>query len=234
MKRCPHCDLTYSDDTYNFCLEDGHRLLPTIGGEVTLVLPNTPGNFDSTLQDHALFNGPAKTRAQLQFEYWSALTGRLRDGGDVVKLGPAKAHFGMSARFANHPKVRIFASISLSKNIICSGIRTLNERELYEHLAKRRREIEREIDRAVLHPALDFHWSAEKKLQTVGEFTVRFPAPAIHDVNSWDLYLTWHRRILEALHTDFYKRVRNYSRSSIPGRSAGRPSETRQPILETV
>jgi uncharacterized Zn-finger protein len=116
MKRCPHCGRRYADESYNFCLDDGYTLLAVIDGEVTLVLPTTHGNFDSTLQDQPLPNGPTKTRDQLQFEYWSALTTRL---SHWVRLGAARPHFAISAPFA-HPRVRIFASISLKKKIICS------------------------------------------------------------------------------------------------------------------
>jgi uncharacterized protein DUF4268 len=225
MKRCPHCGRTYSDESYNFCLDDGYRLLLLIDGAVTLVIPTTHGNFDSTLQDEPLSSGPAKTRDQLQFEYWSALITRL---SQWVKLGPARPHFAISAQPA-HPKVRIFASLSMNKKIICSGIRTLNQKDLYNYLANRRKDIEREIDRSVLHPALDFHWRAEKKLQTVGEFTVCFPAPTIQDVNSSDRYLEWHKRTLEALHKLFYKKVRgfDYSRAPIAKGSPSNPNPTR-------
>ena len=226
MKRCPHCGRTYTDESYNFCLDDGHGLVAPIGGEVTLVLTNRRGNYDSTLQDQPLPNSPAKTRDQLQFEYWSALTTRL---SHWVKLGPPRPHFTINASFA-HPKVRIFASISLNKKIICSGIRTLNQEELFKYLAKNRKEIEREIDRRALHPALlDFHWSAEKKLQRVGEFTACFPAPAIQDVKCWDRYLEWHKRTLEALHILLYKKVRHfdYSRTRIATGSPAKPNPTR-------
>jgi uncharacterized protein DUF4268 len=225
MKRCAHCGRTYTDESYNFCLDDGHGLVAPAGSEVTLVLTNRRGNYDSTLQDKPLPNGPVKTRDQLQFEYWSALTTRL---SHWVKLGPARPHFTINAPFA-HPKVRIFASISLNKKTICSGIRILNQKELYTYLANRRKDVEREIDRSVLHPALDFHWRAKKKLQTIGEFTICFPAPAIQDVNSWDRYLEWHKRTLEALHKLFYKKVRgfDYSRAPIAKGSPSKPNPTR-------
>ncbi|HXQ74110.1 MAG TPA: DUF4268 domain-containing protein [Pyrinomonadaceae bacterium] len=186
-----------------------------VGAEVTLLMPAAHGNFDSTLQDQPPPDNPRKTREQLQFEYWSALTSQLASSGSYVRLGPPKSHFGVSAPFA-HPTVRIFSTISLSKKIVCSGIRTLNQKELYTYLSKRRKEWEREIERNVRHPALDFHWTAEKRFQTVGEIRVCFPASAIHDRNSWGPYLVWHQRTLEALNKLFYKRVRTFNYSQPP------------------
>jgi hypothetical protein len=35
MKQCPRCNRTYSDDTLNFCLEDGSTLIPAFDTEAT-------------------------------------------------------------------------------------------------------------------------------------------------------------------------------------------------------
>jgi len=40
MKRCPECERTYSDNSLNFCLEDGATLLTAAGGDpITAILP---------------------------------------------------------------------------------------------------------------------------------------------------------------------------------------------------
>ena len=47
MKRCPKCNLNYSDDTLEFCLEDGTRLAPENSVDVetpTVTRPNNAGS----------------------------------------------------------------------------------------------------------------------------------------------------------------------------------------------
>lgn len=62
MKRCPKCNLSYSDKTLEFCLEDGTRLIleNTFGGETpTVTRSNNPGS--TTAKTIALpFSTPAE------------------------------------------------------------------------------------------------------------------------------------------------------------------------------
>ena len=43
MKRCPNCNREYSDASLEFCLEDGSRLVSSLGTSLpqTIILPNT-------------------------------------------------------------------------------------------------------------------------------------------------------------------------------------------------
>ncbi len=48
MKRCLKCGRSYSDDSLNFCLEDGTALSGGRDPDATLVLPGTPGSEASS------------------------------------------------------------------------------------------------------------------------------------------------------------------------------------------
>ena len=56
MKRCPECRRDYTDETLNFCLDDGAALLdgPTSKNEPATAILNTAGDI-----------GDAQTRAQI-------------------------------------------------------------------------------------------------------------------------------------------------------------------------
>lgn len=44
MKRCRTCNRTYTDDSLNYCLDDGSLLSAAPDPEATLVVPNAPGS----------------------------------------------------------------------------------------------------------------------------------------------------------------------------------------------
>ena len=55
MKRCPSCNLNYSDETLEFCLHDGSRLIAsgnTANQMPTVTLPNNP--IEATEKAHQL------------------------------------------------------------------------------------------------------------------------------------------------------------------------------------
>ncbi|PYS86088.1 MAG: hypothetical protein DMF62_17015 [Acidobacteria bacterium] len=50
MKKCPTCERSYSDDTLNFCLEDGHWLVDDVQETPTVILPVDSANEPPTKQ----------------------------------------------------------------------------------------------------------------------------------------------------------------------------------------
>jgi len=180
------------------------------GPAVDLVPPKTIIKSDSSLHDQRL--PTSKTTKKLKFEYWEDLNRRLDQSGSLVRLGSARPFHSISARFA-HPKVRIFARVSFSKKIICAGLQIINEKQLYNYLAKQRQQITYEIEQTLMNDSPDLRWSDEKELQTVGEILLCQAAPNIQDPNSWDEYLMTHKKVLEALHSAFHSRVQTYDQS---------------------
>ena len=51
MKYCPKCDREYSDETLNFCLEDGEWLVHQVAESPTAILPANPANDAPTRLD---------------------------------------------------------------------------------------------------------------------------------------------------------------------------------------
>ncbi|HYJ90885.1 MAG TPA: hypothetical protein VEV84_06235, partial [Pyrinomonadaceae bacterium] len=48
MKRCPECRRAYADETLNFCLDDGSRLVLDNDEAATAMLPRSGDSFRST------------------------------------------------------------------------------------------------------------------------------------------------------------------------------------------
>lgn len=98
MKRCPSCKLNYSDETLEFCLHDGNRLIPSVNAKTetpTVTFPNNPAATEKTAQ--LPFSHPAgavglkgadslqtKPQADLLTEKVFGQTGRVLDIAPVV------------------------------------------------------------------------------------------------------------------------------------------------------
>lgn len=51
MKTCPHCNRTYSDESFSFCLDDGSLLSASHDPKATLIMPRKEKHvFESTVQ----------------------------------------------------------------------------------------------------------------------------------------------------------------------------------------
>ena len=74
MKRCPKCNVNYSDNTLEFCLEDGMRLVsvsnyPTPGAAPNQTVPNKPAApTDKTVQLPFAAGGGAAAPQNLEFQ----------------------------------------------------------------------------------------------------------------------------------------------------------------------
>ena len=100
MKRCPECQRTYSDDTLQFCLEDGAALISegAHSADETLVLNTPPSSTDD--QELAITKEASSKETRAKTEPASA--------AQVRKSSPApkSACNGRSFSFSRPPPFR--------------------------------------------------------------------------------------------------------------------------------
>src|SRR5215213_2206187 len=96
MKRCPCCKRVYTDESLNFCLEDGERLIDGRGGEesVTAILPvnETPTVAYDASESNAS-SAPSTTTSTPSRKY--LLAGVI--GAVILAAASAYLYFGRTA-----------------------------------------------------------------------------------------------------------------------------------------
>lgn len=83
MKRCPQCSTVYTDDTLNFCLDDGSTLVETIAEAKTAILPGY-------IQDES-HGGSQSIAADRTSRHTSAAAELLPNSGDETRILPGLA-----------------------------------------------------------------------------------------------------------------------------------------------
>src|SRR5690242_11002945 len=80
MKLCPECKQEYTDETLNFCLEDGAWLVGRDVTEPATVIMSAP---------HVSSEGSAGDEAQTRAQIHTTVTDPQADGGGKRKIAPA-------------------------------------------------------------------------------------------------------------------------------------------------
>jgi hypothetical protein len=190
---------------------------PTDNDEVepaTLVKPNQIEHADGN-EDNVQTLVPTTGKnaiKQLQLEYWTQLDLILRRSNSVVRLARPKPYFEITSALGRN--VQLYATASVRRNQLSTGIRLLNRRDLYESLETERARIESEINGYYqLHEELE--WNAGKRFQTVSEIVLPFLTANVKWREYWPEYLQWHMKTLEAFHKAFQPRVTAFRISPI-------------------
>jgi serine/threonine protein kinase len=160
--------------------------------------------------DTAVPNRPIPNK-QLQMDYWTVLNLRLRGSNNVVRLQQARPYFTLSGPLGDE-RVQLFASVHITRNTICAGVRILNRADLYRALEDQRETVEKEIAEITKDKELNFDWRLGKKFQTVSEIWLCRYGSDIRDHESREYSLTWHVEKLEGIYRAFYQRVRDFNR----------------------
>lgn len=131
MKRCPKCSLIYSDDTLDFCLEDGTRLASGGQSETevpTVTLPNKPDAATAKTVDLFFSNPPAKSFESSVADSAPTIlqTNPLKDkvaqkSNKILEIAPlviALAHNWWQWIYLNNQNYSSFSNYILSANFL--------------------------------------------------------------------------------------------------------------------
>lgn len=130
MKKCPKCNFNYSDDTLEFCLEDGSRLFsaqPTQTETPTVTIPLQPTIFTEKTVDLHSPNAPRvvefQTSKNLQTD---AGTNSIKNDSfvnnykilEIVSIAVALVHNWWQWLYLNNQYYSSFSTYVLSANFL--------------------------------------------------------------------------------------------------------------------
>lgn len=130
MKRCPKCNLSYSDDSLEFCLEDGSRLIPLNSGETEtqVISKPTSANPANAATVNLPFSMPpekldnANTNEIKTFQQSAVIKDRaIEQGNKALEIAPiiiALAHNWWQWIYLNNQYYSSFTTYFLSANFL--------------------------------------------------------------------------------------------------------------------